>query len=1128
MDKWPDRRWLRFNIARNGMGLGTTANNLDSADNTDTQHVFRIARQAPLSGEQSRFWLWRDGVLLNTSDTAPFPPNNAHNNTNYIFLGDFSSTLSGGYTFDYVRLTPGAFAPEGSALYTEKIGLDVGAVETSVYVRIPFQVTGTFDSLSLDVGYDDGFIAFLNGTAVAERNSPALPFWNSNSLVARDDSNALVRESIPLNTTLFIGTNVLAIHGLNAGSAESRMLVDPLLSGLMNEAGSGYLGTPTPRNPNSATTPPPAGEVTFSHGNQSFSTPLSVTMTTETPGAEIYYSTDGQATGTLYTGPVTISTSTRIIAEVRLAGSPNGPPGFREFVRIGSDAASFTSPIPVIVIDNFGSGTVPAKIVTTNPLVSPPGNDGGGIQQVARQAAFMSIYSNGSLTVTPDIASRIGIRERGSSSSGLAKPPYSVETWNDEDENSRSISPFGMPAESDWVLYAPTETFSGNRYDRPLLHNSFIYELSNQIGRYAPRTQFVEVFLNTGGGDVTMSDYVGLYIFMEKPKRDKGRVDFDEMILDGTLGGWMLKIDRMDSIPEDNSNGVPQHFHTPGPDGIRTTLPNDDHGIRPSGGQPDDHPTFYHSFFNFDSPNGYTINSAQRQAIEDYMFDFENALYGANWRDPELGYAAWIDVGSFVDQYILHNLTQNQDAFVLSTFLYRESATSKLEFGPIWDFDRGYTTSPTNTSPTSNLRWADDRMWYPRLFDDLNFEQAYIDRWQELRKSALSDVNIGAIIDGLKNEITEPVATRNGTASWPTKVQAMKAYLVARTAAIDAQFVDQPAFNQQGGKVSSGFAVTLSAPTGSIYFTTDGSDPRTSAGALLYSAAVQISDHTVFRARAKLGNDWSGINSASFIINAVPADPTNLVISEFSYRPALPTPSELDAGFAKRTEFEFIELMNVSSQTIDLGSVAFTQGLEYIFPEFTPLNPGERFVLAENEAAFAFRYGFSANRKFGGELSNDGEQIILKDATGNVIHDFTYNDQLPWPLLADGGGFSLVLIDPFGLPDHAAAENWRPSVNPGGSPGGKDTSPFSGAADELLAYAMGSLTANTDENLRVAFPINPTAENISYLVETSPDLVNWSAGNMTYLGETNGQRTYQSTKNGERLFARVRIILSMP
>ena len=88
-----------------------------------------------------------------------------------------------------------------------------------------------------------------------------------------------------------------------------------------------------------------------------------------------------------------------------------------------------------------------------------------------------------------DFAGRSGIKTRGSSTGGQGKPSYALEVW-DENNRDRDVSILGLPADSDWVLYAPFT------FDRALINNAFVYDLSNRIGRYAVRTRFVEMYVN--------------------------------------------------------------------------------------------------------------------------------------------------------------------------------------------------------------------------------------------------------------------------------------------------------------------------------------------------------------------------------------------------------------------------------------------------------------------------------------------------------------------------------------------------------------------------------------------------------------------------------------------------------
>ena len=170
----------------------------------------------------------------------------------------------------------------------------------------------------------------------------------------------------------------------------------------------------------------------------------------------------------------------------------------------------------------------------------------------------------------------------------------------------------------------------------------------------------------------------------------------------------------------------------------------------------------------------------------------------------------------------------------------------------------------------------------------------------------------------------------------------------------------------------------------------------------------------------------------------------NVAISELMYHPEDPNDREQAAGWTDAESFEFIELVNLDPEfSIDLGGVAFTEGIDYILPS-TLLGPGERAVLAGNLAAFQSRYGReiqvlgeyqngSRNR-----LSNAGETLHLVDATGAPITAFEWSDSTPWPEEADGQGYSLVALRPGIDPPHAP-HAWRSSADVRGNPAASDS-----------------------------------------------------------------------------------------
>ena len=132
----------------------------------------------------------------------------------------------------------------------------------------------------------------------------------------------------------------------------------------------------------------------------------------------------------------------------------------------------------------------------------------------------------------------------------LPKHQFRLETWGEGVDTvatpaDRDLSLVGLPEESDWIL------FGNSDWDRTMMHNELMYQLSNEAGVYASRTKFVEVFFNSGG-TVSQADYSGVYSIMESTKVGENRVDIDELLpgdetAPEVTGGYMIKIDRCDN-----------------------------------------------------------------------------------------------------------------------------------------------------------------------------------------------------------------------------------------------------------------------------------------------------------------------------------------------------------------------------------------------------------------------------------------------------------------------------------------------------------------------------------------------------------------------------------------------------
>ena len=329
-----------------------------------------------------------------------------------------------------------------------------------------------------------------------------------------------------------------------------------------------------------------------------------------------------------------------------------------------------------------------------------------------------------------DFDGSITIERRGNSSQWQGKTPYRFETVDDEGDNS-NVELLGMPAENDWVLYAPWQ-------DKTMIRNVLTYQLSNEMGRYASRSRHVELYLN--------DEYRGIYVLMEKIKRDGNRVDIsklnpDEITGDDVTGGYILKFDWFNT--GDNIGGFESEF--------------------------DD------MIYNYHYPKPSDIVPEQEAYIQDYINGFETIMMGTDYTNDSTGYPSMMNVESFVDFILLQELAKNVDAYRLSTYIYKdkESVDNRLIAGPVWDINHGFgncdygeTWEVDNWLLEFNPEGGDQMaFWWELLWEDLAFQHKAAVRYTELRQTIFSEEHIYSIIDSVADYLG-PAVDRN-FARWP-------------------------------------------------------------------------------------------------------------------------------------------------------------------------------------------------------------------------------------------------------------------------------------------------------------------------------------------------------------------------
>ena len=470
-----------------------------------------------------------------------------------------------------------------------------------------------------------------------------------------------------------------------------------------------------------------------------------------------------------------------------------------------------------------------------------------------------------------------------------------------------------------------------------------------------------------------------------------------------------------------------------------------------------------------------TERNAQEQFIRGFIREMGQALNGSSFKDPETGYAKYIDVDTAIDHHLLNVLAFNVDALRLSGYMHVPRG-GKLVFGPIWDFDRALgSTDGRDSNPATWRSQSGDRgtdffnyPWWNRMFRDIDFFQKYIDRFQSLRRSQFSENHMNQIVDEMAGQLME--AQQRNLDRWNQRprsqfgrsyqgeIDYLKRWLASRVKFMESQFVDEPTFSVASGRLTPGTSVSMaSADGGEIYYTVDGTDPRTSGGNMAQSvmryvgpimidsgvrliARVRNLEHTSLTGsnNPPLTSKWSGPVSRVYTIDDIPLA-GDLEISEVHYNPRPLSVSEGGMGFELgSSDFEFIELHNRSDRSLDLSGVTLAGGISYEFSadQLNTLAPGSNVVLVGNREAFELRYGVSQglSYQFRGNLDNDRDLIELIGSDGVLLDRLEYEDG--WYPSTDGLGFSLTRRGSTAqIEGVSIASQYGPSSVLGGSPG---------------------------------------------------------------------------------------------
>jgi hypothetical protein len=376
----------------------------------------------------------------------------------------------------------------------------------------------------------------------------------------------------------------------------------------------------------------------------------------------------------------------------------------------------------------------------------------------------------------------IGVELRGQSSQAL----FPMKSYDIELRTSTGIELnqplLGMPSESDWVLYAPYT-------DKTLMRNFLAYALTQQMGRWASRIRYVELIVD--------KDYKGIYLLMEKIKRGTDRVDISKLQLtDNTgielTGGYIFSLDKQ-------PNGWFSRF----------IAPNATSNL--------------YRQFSYVYPKADIITVQQKNYIKNFVDEFENTLSGPDFQHPTKGVRKIADLPSFMDYFIMNELSRNVDGYRLSSYFHKNksSVNDRIVAGPVWDYDLAFRNANyCNGSETYGWAFRFNYVcpgdgaglvpfWWERLLMDTAYSASLRCRWEDLRKNVLAEKNINHLIDSIAT-LTSDARNRHfkrwpviGQYVWPNpnpipvsyadEIASLKSWLRARADWIDQNLEDKGA-----------------------------------------------------------------------------------------------------------------------------------------------------------------------------------------------------------------------------------------------------------------------------------------------------------------------------------------------
>ena len=409
---------------------------------------------------------------------------------------------------------------------------------------------------------------------------------------------------------------------------------------------------------------------------------------------------------------------------------------------------------------NYPPDDTTVKIDSTNlPIVWIDVN-GAMIRRDGHIGAHMKVIHNGKghlnygdTVAHPgqhiDYEGYIALRYRGNTSyTHSDKKPYAFRTLAkplEQSDKKQRVSILGMGKDNNWALLAPYS-------DKSMIRDLLSFEVARPWMEYTPTGRFCELYLD--------GIYYGVFILTELVPEGSNRLDLDDPGEEGEelTGGYIFEVGDHD---HDDRNLVSKYPPVRGDGGL-----------------------IYYDVqivFKPKFPDREDMTPQQHEYLQGAIDRMEDAFASSGYKDPDTGYAKYIDVQSFMDYQLVNELGHNVDAYRLGAKVFKRRDGDDQRFKmAIWDMNLAFGNCRHNLG-SSTASWVsrcnsilykneDHHMvpfWWYKLITDKNYVNRRFERWAEWRNSNLRMDRLMATIDSLTNEVTSYGAEARNTQAWP-------------------------------------------------------------------------------------------------------------------------------------------------------------------------------------------------------------------------------------------------------------------------------------------------------------------------------------------------------------------------